>query len=501
MMRELSRISGRRSASSSSVGSDNQSTTSSFDPSNEAFNSTRELDDALPRIETPPLEPSLPKIYTPFEVNTAAIRRVFPEFGHGSVNSSPESTASLSVELGRGQPQQPFDEPSIFEDSMAFSAVDVHEIAPPISRKEHRRVMKSMGVTQNKPSDSAMKDTDYGSAGSRLSSTENARGLADFHARVSKDDDDTKASNDRPSTLNITSRSSRFASNKPSTRSNPAAHPAVTVSSKDFSTQLPTHNTVTEEQSFALPNMTNISELISGVFEDGTSRFSAAGRKSRLGHLVVSGLSVPNEEQQIFVSLQLLQERVSELEATTTQRQATIDNLERVIATKDGRIVELETRLKLSQRRIDQLTAANKEARAKNTRPVAIHPNLPTVTDEELRATNFQPTSTSTVANTENAARDAQTVSSEPPDEEPKANKFHTMSSSAVPHKQLTANNPQPIGPRLTSRSGINIVEEDPEFSQSMTDIVSCMHWFFLFVLISFNRLMLNQALTALKIH
>ncbi|PNS21738.1 hypothetical protein CAC42_1592 [Sphaceloma murrayae] len=82
-------------------------------------------------------------------------------------------------------------------------------------------------------------------------------------------------------------------------------------------------------QSFALPDLPNIAELVSGVRKDGTpifsrttkprSRFTSATYSRGAGqdgtqHAPINSIALPEEEKAIFTSLQLLKEKVSQLE-------------------------------------------------------------------------------------------------------------------------------------------------------------------------------------------
>ena len=89
-----------------------------------------------------------------------------------------------------------------------------------------------------------------------------------------------------------------------------------------------------------LPDMPNMSEMLSGVFEDGTPVFSRNGR-SRLsrntsgreindgnGPLTVNEVPVPDDEQAIYLSLQLLQDKVSVLERHNAEAENSVKELQ-----------------------------------------------------------------------------------------------------------------------------------------------------------------------------
>jgi FtsZ-binding cell division protein ZapB len=105
----------------------------------------------------------------------------------------------------------------------------------------------------------------------------------------------------------------------------------------------PSNSTVTSNtfnptnQSFLLPNMPEISELVSGTFKDGTpvftrsgkvqSRFSSTGGNWKADHNELDGITVPQDEKDIFLSLQLLQEKVDALEMEKADNQRALEEL------------------------------------------------------------------------------------------------------------------------------------------------------------------------------
>ena len=101
------------------------------------------------------------------------------------------------------------------------------------------------------------------------------------------------------------------------------------ASSRDSQNNTEAHtglNTV-DHQSYILPDLPNLSELVSGTYQDGTPVFSRTNtlRSGRftsakqtlsrtVGHKRLDALPVPDDEKQIFAMLKLLQEKVGTLE-------------------------------------------------------------------------------------------------------------------------------------------------------------------------------------------
>ena len=167
-----------------------------------------------------------------------------------------------------------------------------------------------------------------------------------MHARVQDEHDQ------RPPTVDLTVRNTRFgkgnhafADTQPGlpTRFSSAQTLLGSIApSKKHSTQNPGAGSHGTQQSFMLPDLPNISELVSGVFEDGTPVFSRhiRSRSSRFpapsqpnanktqAYASVNEIAVPDDEQAIFLSLKLLQDKVAILEKTNADAATTIDELQ-----------------------------------------------------------------------------------------------------------------------------------------------------------------------------
>jgi hypothetical protein len=89
-------------------------------------------------------------------------------------------------------------------------------------------------------------------------------------------------------------------------------------------------------QSFILPDLPNLTELVSGVFEDGTpvfsknatsrSRFAAPpGGGRRPNHIPIDSVPIPDEEKAIFSALQQLQDKVAQIEAERSEQDRRIE--------------------------------------------------------------------------------------------------------------------------------------------------------------------------------
>jgi hypothetical protein len=96
-------------------------------------------------------------------------------------------------------------------------------------------------------------------------------------------------------------------------------------------------------QSFLLPDLPNLSELVSGVYEDGTPVFSRNSKAKvtrfvsplslpteashNTGHIPLESVPIPEDEKAIFVSLKLLQSKVADLEMAKADAEQRLEKL------------------------------------------------------------------------------------------------------------------------------------------------------------------------------
>ena len=315
-----------------------------------------------------------------FAINTSAIGRAFPDFSQGGTSSDDDS---LSIEIGRGLKQRSNSKAgrlneyssnghmSLDGDSMDFSApmIGDYEVTgtPPLAQRQSSKktdegprsssrrdtqVRRPSGLRKEVtgPSPPPSKTRDYGSGESRKGSEENRRTLSSMHARVRDENERSRLSEERPPTLDLTARNTRFGNVKGQHTASSAAMPTKFTTKQGLLQSLASRNrqnpqTVPNpqgtQQSFMLPDLPNISELVSGVYEDGTPVFSRHG-KSRASRFVstsgqtgrfqdyagVDEIPVPADEQAIFLSLKLLQDKVATLEKTNAEAENAMQDLQ-----------------------------------------------------------------------------------------------------------------------------------------------------------------------------
>ena len=358
-------ISSRVSDTNSNI--DNDSNTSEFNPSSTGLGSTRRMDEQsqqLPQLQASrPAQSPRPLAPTPdYKINTSAFGRAFPIFSRSG--SERDDDSSRSIEFGRGHQKR--EENNNGPSSLAF------ERKSDTSKKEALSLKNVLGARRRsleketpRVSPPTVKATDYVSGGSRQSSMEAAR------PEEQEEENITQFSDERISTTNITGRSSRFGGVAHGQPPAPVDLPKNFTSSRDFLKNLSNRQNSTSASKQAQPNnatvtpafqstiqshmtrdLPNCSELLSGVFEDGTPVFSRTtkaratsgssrvpsqqGRKSRVGHYPIGGIAVPEDEEAIYLSLKLLQEKLAELEVKRSQQEAKIQSLEDRNSTLEG---------------------------------------------------------------------------------------------------------------------------------------------------------------------
>lgn len=315
---------------------------SAFEPTQEGLVSTQQLDETtkghLLRSSARRFGYYNPPAPAP-HVNTSMVAKEFVDF-----DQEGHSEDSLSVEFARGAKRSLHSTPAkgrpladVSGNSLFNLEQDsLYDVTPPsLSRKSIR---KSLGVpsslrrdAQIRRASSAPQNELVGNAtnGDRRRST-----LQQMHSKVASEED-VSFNEERPPTVTATFKSTRFSN-------------ARRVSSNHNTPQKQTSGTPRSapatgngtQQSFMLPDLPNLTELVSGVFQDGTPVFSKtakarsrffsapnAGRfpSSKANYPPIDRIPIPSEEKALFTSLQLLKEKVTQLEKDKAAAEKTIE--------------------------------------------------------------------------------------------------------------------------------------------------------------------------------
>ncbi|KAL9612832.1 MAG: hypothetical protein Q9167_002615 [Letrouitia subvulpina] len=166
--------------------------------------------------------------------------------------------------------------------------------------------------------------------------------LAHMHARAGNETNGSRLSEERPPTLDLTARNTRFSSiTIPKTRKQGNSTKVNTSQASEGSKDMGKSNTKPKVQSSystfppSVPGMSQptvtiskvpaVNELVSGVYEDGTQIFHSSS-KSRASRFVtgsaiqertnedVDDLDVPHNEKELLLSISLLRDKVARLE-------------------------------------------------------------------------------------------------------------------------------------------------------------------------------------------
>ncbi|KLJ09082.1 hypothetical protein EMPG_15490 [Blastomyces silverae] len=351
-------------------------TTSDFDPDYEALVSTRQLDNnyrqPLPKRAKRNDAQAEPESDPDFAIDTSALHRAFPEFSDAS---SSEEEDDMSIEIGRGgkKPSQPLDDS---RDSVMSVDDSRYSVSPAVRgdrfvNSSQRAALRPIPTRGSSGRDSLRKDAQIRRASLALrdnnipqevknKSGSQRRTLSEMHAKASETYDGSYISDERPVKVAATARNTRFgntrthaqgarivdAVNKAAGKSylkhrggdadhgDPRRQLVAKPAEKNGTTDNITH------QSYALPDIPNLSELVSGIYEDGTpkgrsrtTRFTsppavAATNRQRVEHFPLDSIPVPDDEKAIFISLKLLQEKVEALQMDKSNMEHRLEDME-----------------------------------------------------------------------------------------------------------------------------------------------------------------------------
>ncbi|UPX15561.1 uncharacterized protein EKO05_0006005 [Ascochyta rabiei] len=270
-----------------------------------------------------------------FNPDTSMVNKEFGDFDH-----SISDEESISVEQARGLHHSNRSTP--VRQSSAFHSL--YDVTPPTNRTRKSYVAETGSLRRDAQIRRASRN-DLDTASPRPASKRNSpavpakenkrNSLAQLHAKLSEDE--SSFMQDRPPTLTVNSTKNTRWGNRSRQTSlqmdgivEEAARSNATPRSRPSTAQNAT------AQSFILPDLPNLTELVSGVFGDGTpvfsksatarSRFAAPpGGGRRPNHIPIDSVPIPDEEKAIFSALQQLQEKVAQIEAERSEQDRRIE--------------------------------------------------------------------------------------------------------------------------------------------------------------------------------
>lgn len=300
-----------------------------------------------------------------YAINTSAIERAFPEFSNAGSSSDDDLHDDLlddepSVELGRGASSKPTRHMEDSRNSLMSFENSVRSSSPavrldyPTSHTPQKSAMRAQ--PRRAVSDNLRKDAQVRRASQaqkeniKPQSNAQRRTPSEMHGRA-RDPYDISFTGDeqRPSPGRGNLRSTRFGNANLShqiaeavERASREARPGGKLSNSTRSVAGNGTGDTFTHQSFLLPDLPNLSELVSGVYEDGTpvlpshkkmrsTRFVSPSQDPDASvsrqHIPLDAVPVPDDEKALFVSLRVLQERVAELEHAKSDAEKKIQDM------------------------------------------------------------------------------------------------------------------------------------------------------------------------------
>ena len=322
--------------SRSSPGPDDYATatTSSFDAARDAIHSTVQFGDHTTQQPLPGQQQAARYQQNPDDIS--------------------QGSAEMSIELGRGVKNGAYArDADISEQNIIFNlgGDSFYELTgtPPLANSKLR------SSQQKRTDDGGLRRQASVQAAKRTASTKQPRSLSEalYKARVEEADDSFLAG-DATNTGTFNARNTRFARSR---------HTSATQAQQSTPRRSAPNNPTAQSNSFMLPDLLNITELVSGTRKDGTPLFSRTAKqpahsRSRFtsgthqnkplqpNHVPIASVPVAEEEKAIYASLQILQERVAQLEAEKSEADKRAEEYE-------IDIIELRAHLAVAQKRSD----------------------------------------------------------------------------------------------------------------------------------------------------
>ncbi|KAE8366209.1 hypothetical protein BDV27DRAFT_171071 [Aspergillus caelatus] len=349
---------------------------SDFDLEHEAFASTKEVGHS-PKL--PDMKDSLGKSRhesdheeePDYAINSSMLERYFPEFsqaGSSEEDDLPEDD-EFSVEVGRGpaKPARRLDDSRnsymSIENSVRSSSPAVRLDYPTFTpQKPATRNTSRRAASENLRKDAQLRRASLAQKEnvdpqtSRSKASSQRRTLSDMHAKVRDSYEGSFLGDERPPAATNNARTTRFGSHQIADAVEKASQEAyareIRKGKQPANSRLAYMSTAGDtatQQSFLLPDLPNLSELVSGVYEDGTPVFTRQNRARTTRfvspphdatdvsltreHVPLDAVPIPEDEKALFVSLRLLQDKVSELERAKAEAERKIEEVKNENAT------------------------------------------------------------------------------------------------------------------------------------------------------------------------
>ncbi|KAL1630011.1 hypothetical protein SLS54_000871 [Diplodia seriata] len=286
-------------------------------------------------------------------IDTSQVQQEFHDF-----SDSNEVEDSRSIELGRPQPKSNKSTPNKFLGDMSFSVANdsLYNLSENARQKSRPTPRKSDGADrQNLRRDaqlrraSSLPQKDLESISARLGKNSERKSttrptLASLHAKLAAEEDESFM--ERPPTGTFAAKNPRFGNRARQASGIVNDSPIQTPQKSFYATPRSAGHAAGTgtHQSFMLPDLPNLTELVSGSYQDGTpvfsrnaksrSRFAAAPIPSRLReetterHVPIESVPIPSEEKALYTSLQLLRDRLAQMDQDKAETEKKLEDYE-----------------------------------------------------------------------------------------------------------------------------------------------------------------------------
>ena len=307
-----------------------------------------------------------------YAINTSALHNALPEFSDGRSVEEEDDEEDISIEIGRGRKTSyRMDDSrdsllSLDDSRLTASLVDGRDelrqsktgaskstlrnisnrsaLRKGDALRKDAQIRRASLLAQKEGLDTRLPKARRTSDGALQPQRQQRRTLADMHAKVSEVYDGSYLGDERPSSPHVTTRNTRFGTAKAFDQENISravrrAAGYVEESVEYGSRRQQRNNT----ESFLLPDVENLSELVSGIYQDGipvnarqtrprTTRFTSPPaveipEDETEQHVRFDGVPIPEDEKAIFNSLRLLQRKVSALEKDNADVEGKLEEL------------------------------------------------------------------------------------------------------------------------------------------------------------------------------
>lgn len=294
-------------------------------------------------------------------------------------SDSAEVDESKSIEIGRGQNRSNRNTPSKLLAEMSPNAFSIandslYNLSEAARMRSRNTPRKSDGADRtNLRRDTQLRraaslpQKDHENIAARLGRNSERisprkTSLAAMHAKLAAEGDDDFMDH-RPPTETFSVKNPRFGNRSRPTSGAFNDTMAQTPQKSIYATPRSAPQGTGTHQSFMLPDLPNLTELVSGAYKDGTpvfartpksrSRFASAPIPSRLREetekrIPIESVPIPAEEKALYTSLQLLKDRLAQMEQDKAEADRKIEDYE-------AQVVDLKAELNArdDQRRSD----------------------------------------------------------------------------------------------------------------------------------------------------